>query len=384
MITSCGRGQSIAQLANWKKPGSAGSGVAGFAKIQPVVAGTAEFLQTQLRPYFPEMPHMLDRYLNRFRFWLEHLLLAWLVLLCGLAYGWAGWFPTERFFDPFVSSRPCLPYLIAVTMFAIGSLLPMDEIRQVTRRWPAVLGGTAVQYTTMPLLAYGMGRLFHLEGDWLIGIVMVGCVPGAMASNVLTLMARGNTSYSVSLTTSATLLSPLVVPLVLWITLGKIVADFPAGKVCWQLCWMVVFPVLTGHLVSRVAAWWRAVAERLGSIIANLTILWIIAVVVAVHGDKVRSIQAGLLVALLVVNLGGYLAGFLGGRLLRLPDRMGRALTLEVGMQNAGLGATLATVLFPDTAVALPAALYTFGCMFTGTILARLWAEFGGKRGDEK
>ena len=61
-----------------------------------------------------------------------------------------------------------------------------------------MLAGTVVQYVSMPVLAYGVGRLFGLEGPWMIGIVMVGCVPGAMASNVLTLIARGNVSYSVS------------------------------------------------------------------------------------------------------------------------------------------------------------------------------------------
>ncbi len=82
------------------------------------------------------------------------------------------------------------------------------------------------------------------------------------------------------------------------------------------------------------------------------------------------------LLALLAVNLGGYLAGYGGGIGLRLPEPMRRALTLEVGMQNAGLGTTLAMALFPnEPATALPAAMYTFGCMFTGTVVARVWAE---------
>ena len=59
---------------------------------------------------------------------------------------------------------------------------------------------------------------------------------------------------------------------------------------------------------------------------------------------------------------------------MRLPETMRRALTIEIGMQNAGLGTTLAMGLFADERIALPAALYTFGCMFTGTILARAWA----------
>ena len=318
----------------------------------------------------------MNRVLDTFRVVLERYLLVWLVLLCGLAYVWADWFGRGTL-DPFTASKSSLPYLIMAAMFAIGSLLPLDEIRQVARRWPTVLAGTGVQYLAMPLLGWSMGKLFGLEGAWLVGIVVVGCVPGAMASNVLTLMARGNTSYSVSLTTSATLLSPLAVPLVMWLALGREVPNFPAAKVCWELLWMVVFPVVAGHLLARGWAGWRSAAGLVGPIAANLTILWIIAVVVAVNRGQVALLDARLLAALAAVNILGYLAGYAGGYVIRLDDPMRRALTIEVGMQNAGLGTTLALSLFPDLpAAALPAALYTFGCMFTGIVLARAWAQF--------
>ena len=315
---------------------------------------------------------------NRLQAVLERYLLVWLVLLCWVAYCWSAWFADTseqaKAFDPFLATQGWLGYMIALTMLAIGSLLPREEVTQVFRRWPVVLAGTAIQYTSMPLLAYGIGRLFGLEGPWMIGIVMVGCVPGAMASNVLTMMARGNVSYSVSLTTSATILSPLVVPWVLWLALGQMVENFPAGDVFLQLCWMVVLPVVIGHALSRAWPIWATAARLVGAIIANLTILWIIAVVVAANRDGVSQLEFRLIFALLAVNLAGYAAGYGGGRLMRLPETMRRALTLEVGMQNAGLGTTLAMVLFDDKRIALPAALYTFGCMFTGTVLARVWA----------
>ncbi len=310
---------------------------------------------------------------------LERFLLAWLILLGLVAYQWTVWFPGA--WDPFVGSAAWLNYLFALTMLAIGSLLPRDEVRQVAERWPTVLGGTAVQYTVMPILAYCFGRLLGLEGPAMIGIVMVGCVPGAMASNVLTLMARGNVSYSVSLTTSATLLSPLVVPPILKIALGREI-DFPAMDVSIQLCWMVVLPVVAGHLLARRFPVWQTLTSRVGATIANLTILWIIAVVVAKNRDNLAGLQAGLLVALVMLNLCGYLAGWLGGRAFRLPAAMRRALTLEVGMQNAGLGTVLAMELFDkDPATAIAPAAYTFGCMLTGTILARAWA--GVSAGEE-
>ena len=135
----------------------------------------------------------------------QRFLLPLLVLTSLLAYFWpAGWI------DPFSKeiSSYYLDWLIVVTMFSIGLMLPRDELDQVARRWKTVLGGVLVQYATMPLLALGCGLLFQLEGDYLLGMVLVGCVPGAMASNVLTINARGNASYSVSLTTVATLLSP--------------------------------------------------------------------------------------------------------------------------------------------------------------------------------
>ena len=305
---------------------------------------------------------------------IERFLLVWLTLLGLVAYAWPRWFASG--WDPFVLSRPGLDYLFAVTMLAIGSLLPRDEVRQVFSRWPTVLGGTAIQYTAMPILAYGFGRLMGLEGPWMLGIVMVGCVPGAMASNVLTLVARGNVSYSVSLTTSATVLSPILVPLTLWFAVGRTVEDFPAGKIILQLAWMVVGPVVLGHLLSRRYARWQTAARRAGAGIANLTILWIIAVVVAANRDKLAHLEMRLVVALLGLNLCGYLAGNLGGRALRLPEAMRRALTLEVGMQNAGLGTVLVMNLFQnEPTAAIAPALYTFGCMFTGTILARTWAE---------
>lgn len=327
---------------------------------------------------------MCERILARFRTLLERLLLVWLVLLCTLVFFWNEWsgrFQTGGIFDPFAASEPILGYLIALTMFAIGSLLPEDEVRLVAQRWPMVLYGTALQYTAMPMLGYFCARAFGLEGPLLIGAIIVGCVPGAMASNVLTMIARGNVSYSVGLTTSATLLSPIMVPLVLWLTLGQFV-QLPIGKTFISLCWMVVLPVGAGYGLARLSTRWEMVASRLGAIVANLVILWIIATVVALNRDKLSYLDLRLILALVTINVGGYLAGYVGGRAIGMPFPMRRAVILEVGMQNAGLGTALAIQLF-DAQAAIPCAMYTFGCMFTGTILARCWAEYDRRRGAE-
>ncbi len=306
---------------------------------------------------------------------LQRYLLVWLTLLSLAAFFWPGWTPAG--FDPFAQSKPYLLPLFAITMFAIGAMLPLDEIREVFRRWPTVLAGTTVQYLAMPLAAYVLGHAFGYEGDLLLGIILVGCVPGAMASNVLTLSAGGNVSYSVSLTTSATLLSPIVVPGVLYLTTRQSNVDTEAlvRQAFSVLTMQVVGPVVAGHLLARRFAAVESLMLRIGPTVANLVILWIIAVVVNANHARLTEVGPQLAGVLLSVNLTGYCAGFLAGSGLRLPDPMRRALTLEIGLQNAGLGSVLATELFPDaSAVALPPALYTFGCMLTGTILAQIWS----------
>jgi len=310
---------------------------------------------------------------------LQRYLIIWLVLSSWVALMWQRWFP--GLLDPFVASKPLLPWLITVTMFAIGCMLPRDEVRQVLRRWPLVLSGTAVQYLSMPTLAYCFAHAWGLSGDYLIGLLLVGCVPGAMASNVLTFNARGNTSYSVSLTTASTLLSPLAVPIALGVA-AHAQQQIDAQQLletAVSLLLTVVIPVISGHLLTRRFAGFGSRAVRLGPTVANLTILWIIAAVVGLGRERLLGVDssvplARLFGALISVNLAGYLAGYFSGVLLRLPEPMRRALTLEIGMQNAGLGATLATQLFTSEAVALAPAMYTFGCMLTGTVLANIWS----------
>jgi len=305
----------------------------------------------------------------------QRFLLLWLTVLSALAFYWPRLMSTA--FDPFIETDrlELLKPLFRVAMFSIGALLPRNEIEQVVRRWPSVLGGTAIQYAVMPLLAWSIGHAFGLPREALIGVVMVGCVPGAMASNVLTLAAGGNVSYSVSLTTSATLLSPLVVPFTLMLTLGTTVQMDP-WRTFLNLTTLVVAPVVMGYVVSLSSERAAEMLRACGPIAANVAILWIVAVVVGINRDRLSAATPLVLSALLLVNLAGYLAGNLGGRLLQLPAPMRRALTLEVGMQNDGLGTVLARDLFRDSpAVTIPTAAYTFGCMLTGTILAHYWSR---------
>ena len=317
---------------------------------------------------------------------IQRYLLVWLSLLSLAAYYWP---QTGISFDPWVHTSQ-LPYLIIVTMFGVGWMLPIDEIKKVASRWPTIIGGTLTQFLVMPMLALGIGIAFGLQGDMLVGVILVGCVPGAMASNVLTIVSKGNASYSVSLTSLATLLSPIAVPTMLAISASFVDASTlevlegandDSGSVYLtsgiKLLKWVVIPVIAGFLMGRLLPQYEQQAKVIGSNVANLAILLIIATVVGASREKLATLPLLVSICLLLINIFGYLGGFTGGTLMKLPHPMKRALTLEVGMQNAGLGATLATELFtsPDSLVSIAPAFYTFFCMFTGTILAWYWSS---------
>jgi BASS family bile acid:Na+ symporter len=329
---------------------------------------------------------------------LQRYLMVWLVLSSGVSLFWPRLFPGG--FDPFLPSANALTAAIFVVMFAVGSLLRLDEVLEVGRRWPAVLFGTAVQYGSMPLLAYVIGHAFGFDKATLLGVIMVGCVPGAMASNVLTMTSRGNVSYSVALTTLATMLSPIAVPLALWLTLdvsGDLSGQFKFWRVSQELLIQVVLPVLLGFGLRRLSPLFERLAERWAAVVANLAILWIIAAVVGLNRQRLGMVfgfrdgglmfsESKLLLALLLINVLGYLSGYLAGRLVGLNDSMRRALTLEIGMQNCGLGTTLVVRLFPGdeyVAATIPTAAYTFGCVFTATLLALFWSRIPVKDGSE-
>jgi bile acid:Na+ symporter, BASS family len=327
---------------------------------------------------------------------IQKTLLVWLFAFSAAALFWTRFGLVDPFLwvanyqlpeslDPeflFGTPRPLLGAMIQVTMFCIGCLISVKEVNEVFRRWPLVLGGTAIQYTTMPLLAWGLGHLFGLEREYLIGVIVVGCVPGAMASNVLTLAAKGNVSFSVSLTTSATILSPIIVPLAFQLTLSRFVEIDPL-KEALTLFKQVVGPVLIGHLLCRYSTAAADFMRKVAPLAANGTIVALIAIVVALNRDRLLGVFGGetaaagtLLVTLLLINLLGYAAGYFGGGALGLEQGMRRALTLEVGMQNAGLGTVLVLGRFKDEpAAAIPTAVYTFGCMLTGTVLAQIWGR---------
>ena len=268
--------------------------------------------------------------------------------------------------DMVLKVKPALQPSFAVTMLFVGVLVPPEHVRAFLKSPARPLVGIAAQYTIMPLTAFAVSLFFN---DPLLrtGIVLVGCMPGAMASNVMTMLLKGDVILSVTMTSLATLLCPLVIAVWLPLLTDTRIA-VQVGPMIWNAVWMVVLPVCIGialrYRLKTVPRWF----ERGASVIASLAITLIILVVVAANRSRLLELSAGLAVAMLGLNIAGYALAFAVGLLLKWPVNQRRTLMIEVGMQNAGLGSVLALSHLGE-AGAVPSALYTALCVLTASAM---------------
>ena len=266
-------------------------------------------------------------------------------------------------------------YLLGVVMFGMGLTLNLRDFQIVFSRPKDVITGCVAQFTVMPLLAWGLSRLFRLDEALELGVVLVGCCPGGTASNVITYLAKGDLALSVGMTGVSTLLAPLLTPLLTWALAGKSV-DVDVAGMLLSILWVVILPIVAGLIVKGL---WPKFTERMTAYlpaVSSLAIAFIVLIVISANAQKL--LMGGLVIVLVVVlhNVCGLLLGWLIGRLLHLPNAKRRAISIEVGMQNSGLASSLATLHFAAYPMAtIPGAVFSVWHNISGAIVARLYVR---------
>jgi len=266
---------------------------------------------------------------------------------------------------------PYLPWLFMGTMVGVGALLDPEDFNPVLKRPHLVAAGTATQFAVMPLSGYVVARLLHFPPELAFGFVLVGSVPGAMASNVISYLAGADVAYSIALTTTSTFLSPILSPAATYLLARQwIEIDFLAMLAV--ILKLVVGPLVLGMLLRRMLRGHVRALAMICPAFSTLCIALICAFVVAANQEKLASLSLALCAGVVLHNAVGLAAGWGAGGLLSFPRRRRRTLAIEVGMQNAGLGALLATELYTPL-TALPSALFASWCVVTASALAAWW-----------
>lgn len=283
--------------------------------------------------------------------------------------------------------------ILGIIMLTMGLTLTPNDFRMLAKRPVDILIGTVAQFTIMPLVAFALAWAFTripalapYSTAITIGIVLVGCCPGGVSSNIMSFLCKGDVAYSVGMTCVSTLLAPVMTPLlVLWLAGAKV--DVDAIGMFKQILIVTIIPIAIGFMLNL----WLGHKEVFKDFQAcmpgvSVTCLAIIVggVVTTVHDPLVENGLTLFLFTFAIVfchNCTGYLLGYLAGSVFHFPTAKKRTISIEVGMQNAGLGTNLATTFFiaSNPLAVVPCAISCAWHSISGTILANIFASHDRK-----
>ena len=326
--------------------------------------------------------------------------------------------------------------LLQIIMFGMGSQLSIKNFADVIRMPRGVIIGIVCQFTIMPIVGVSVARAFGFPPEIAAGIILVGCSPSGLASNVMSFIARANLALAVTLTAVATMLAPLLTPLLMKLLAGQYVPiDFWSmmlsivnivilpivaglifnaigyGLTKWKsiviqaivyfliilaknflnfqindislqqflsaaamdMLWFSLLPIIAALTFKHYARGRKGWLDKVMSLVSMLGIGVIITIITAAGRDSLMAIGMALVLACLIHNLAGYFLGYWGCRLLRMDEKSCRTIALEVGMQNGGLASGIALEMGKVATIGLAAAVFGPMMNVTGSSLATWW-----------
>ena len=262
--------------------------------------------------------------------------------------------------------------LIQLIMFGMGTSMGVDDFVGVIKTPKGVFIGVTSHFIIMPLLGFTLANLSGLPPEIAAGIILIGCSPNGMASNVISYLAKANLALSITITAVSTLLAPFVTPLLMKFLAGAFV-KIDVGTMMWDIIKMVIIPIGAGILFNKLLKGKAKWLDNAMPLVSMFGIAFIIVIITAAGRESLLTIGPLLILLVLIHNLLGYSLGYWSGRLFRMPERDCRTMAIEVGMQNGGLASGLANQMGKMATVGLAPAIFGPLMNITGSILASYW-----------
>lgn len=267
---------------------------------------------------------------------------------------------------------PLIPVGLGFIMLGMGLTLTVEDFTRILKYPSWVFWGIGAQYLIMPLLGWALAYLFRLPVPFAVGLILVACCPSGTASNVVSYLARVNVPLSVTMTAVGTLLSVIMTPsLTAWLAGSRVHVN--ALGLFFSTFQVVIIPVASGVLLNTffpaMTRRWTAVSP----LVAVVFITLIVASIVGAGRDEIIKAGLPLLAAIFSLHSLGFLLGYGIGKFVTRNDIAARTISIEVGMQNSGLGVVLARQNFPNPLTAIPSAISSVFHSVIASALAAWW-----------
>ena len=268
-------------------------------------------------------------------------------------------------------SGPYIVWGLAVIMLGMGVTLSVNDFKSVLKMPKAVAAGFFAQYTVMPFLGWLCAHLLNLPDQFAAGLILVACCPGGTASNVVTYLARGNVALSVLMTMCSTFAAIIMTPLLTRWLAGKFV-PVDALALLLSTVQVVLLPLILGIVLHHYAPKLVDYILPAAPLVSVITIALICASIIGQSAKAIMESGARLIAAVFLLHAGGFALGYGAAKLFRFDKNVCRTISIEVGMQNSGLGAVLAREHFSILAAA-PCAISSVFHSVIGSMLAAVW-----------
>lgn len=273
---------------------------------------------------------------------------------------------------------------LGLAMFGMGTTIDLSNLKDIIKHPKEIGIGVLLQFALMPLIAFILCHIFRLPKDIALGVILVGSCPGGTASNVMTHIAGGDVTLSVTMTTISTLLAPFLTPLLVFLTAGAWV-EVSLMAMFITVVKVILIPVFLGIIINKILGKKMEYVSPFLPLVSSLAIILIISGIIALNSDKI--LESGLLVTMIVFlhNILGLLSALLACKLLKIEYKKSTAIAIEVGMQNSGLAVSLATANFAASPLAsLAGAIFSVIHNLTGSVFANARKKKFNKKIDNK
>ncbi len=262
--------------------------------------------------------------------------------------------------------------LIQLIMFGMGTSMSTKDFIGVAKTPKAVGIGVLAQFTIMPVIGFMLASISGFPPEIAAGVILIGCSPSGLASNVMSYLAKANLALSITITATTTLLAPLITPLLMKLLAGTFI-EIDIFKMMWDIFKMIMIPIGAGLLFNKLLHGKSQWLDKAMPLVSMFGIGLIITIITAAGRDSLLEIGYILIGLVLIHNTAGYLIGYWFARLLKMNEKDCRTVAIEVGMQNGGLASGIAKEMGKIATVGLAPAVFGPLMNITGSILASYW-----------
>ena len=267
-----------------------------------------------------------------------------------------------------------LAAMIGVIMLGMGASLTLKDFTLALKRPYGLVIGLTAQYGIMPFGAFALAFTLPLSEPIIIGLLIMGCMPGGTTSNIFTYVSKGNLALSVLMTVNSTVFGVILIPLLLILYARGLNIEIPTSNIVATLVILLV-PVAIGMGIRKLNANVGALVELAGSALGIFFIVFLMVSWVPANWQFLLTTPLPVFASAIGIGLLGIAIGYVFAAALRLHPRNARTIALETGIQNGPLAVALVVLTFSgqqqQEILAVPV-LYSLFIVITASILT-IW-----------